>query len=71
MNVKNSIIGPHPQIDEESVRKASYKIKKRKASRTCGVVSEILLASGDVGIEWMTNVLLRRRYRKTAIQVSL
>ena len=54
-NVNDPIIGPHLQIDEESVRKALHKMKKDKASTTSGIVSGMLLASGDVGIEQMTN----------------
>ena len=57
LSVNNHIIGPHPQIDEESVRKALHKIKKGKASGTFGILSEMLLASGDVGIEWIKNLL--------------
>ena len=56
LGVSNPIIGPHPQIDEESVRKAFHKMKKVKASRTFGTVLEILLTSGDVGIELITNL---------------
>ena len=50
------IIGPYPQIDKESVRKALVKMKKGKASWTFGVVSEMLLDSGYVGIERMTHL---------------
>ena len=56
MSVNNPIIGPHPQIDEESVRKALHKMKKGKASGTSGGVSKMLLASGDVGIERMASL---------------
>ena len=55
LSVNNPIMGPHPQIDEESVRKALHKMKKGKAFRTSGVVSEMLLASRDIGIEQMAN----------------
>ena len=47
VSVNNPIIGSHPQIDTESVRKALNKMKKGKLSRLSGVVSEMLLASGD------------------------
>ena len=40
----------------ESVRKALCKMKKGKASGTSGVVSEMLLASGALGIVQMTNL---------------
>ena len=43
-------------------------IKKGKASGTSGVVSEMLLASGDVNIERMTNLFTKLL---TGIQVSL
>ena len=56
VSVNNPIIGSHPQIDTESVRKALNKMKKGKLSRLSGVVSEMLLASGDVGIVQMTNL---------------
>ena len=55
LSFNNPIIEPHPQIDEESVRKALHKMKKGRAFRTPGVVSEMLLAFGDVGMEQMTN----------------
>ena len=32
LKVDNTIIGPHPQVNEESVRKALHKMKKGKAS---------------------------------------
>ena len=56
VSVNNPIIGSHPQTDTESVRKALNKMKKGKLSRLSGVVSEMLLASGDVGIVQMTNL---------------
>ena len=39
----NPIIGPCPQIDEESVMKVLCKMKNGKASGTSRVVSEMLL----------------------------
>ena len=56
MSVKKPIFGLHPQTDVESVRKALHKTKKVKASGTSGIASEMLLASGDVGIERKTNL---------------
>ena len=47
VSVNNPIIGSYPQIDTEFVRKALNKMKKGKLSRLSGVVSEMLLASGD------------------------
>ena len=55
LSFNNPIIDPHSQIDEESVRKALHKMKKGRAFRTPGVVSGMLLAFGDVGMEQMTN----------------
>ena len=49
-------IGPQPEIDSESVRSALAKMKKGKASGTSGVVAEMLLASGDIGIERLTKL---------------
>ena len=56
LNLKSPIIGPHSQTDEESVRNISHKMKQGKASGTSGVVSEMLLAPGDAGIERITNL---------------
>ena len=75
MSVNNPIIGPHPQIDEESVREALHKMKKGKASGTSGGVSKMLLASGDVGIERMASlfnkIILENLHQKIGIRVSL
>lgn len=49
-------LGPQPQIEMESVRRALNKMKKGKASGISGVVSEMWLASGDLGIERMTQL---------------
>ena len=59
LEVDEPIIGPRPQIDKESVRTALNKMKKGKASGTSGVVTEMLLASGEAGIERMTNLFNR------------
>ena len=56
VSVKNPIVEPHLQTDEESVRKALRKMKKGKAFRTSGVVSEMLLASGKVGTVGIANL---------------
>lgn len=51
MNVNNPIIGPHPQIDEESIRKGSHKMKIGKASGTSGTVLKMLVAFDYAGIK--------------------
>ena len=52
-------IGPRPEIDSESVRRALRKMKNGKASGTSGVVAEMLLASGEIGIERLTELFNR------------
>ena len=54
--VNDPMIGPPPEIDEESVRQALNKMKKGKASGVSGVVSEMLSASGDAGITRLTKL---------------
>ena len=49
--VDEPTVGPRPEIDAESVKSALAKMKKGKASGTSGVVAEMLLASGDQGID--------------------
>ena len=56
-------LGPHLQIDEESVIKALQKMEKGMASGTSGVVLE-MLASGDLGIERMTNLFKKIAAKK-------
>lgn len=51
MNVNNPIIGPHPQIDEESIRKGLHKMEIGKASGTSGTVSKMLVAFDYAGIK--------------------
>ena len=49
-------IGPNPLISTQDVQNALKKMKKGKASGMSGVVTEMLLASGDVGIARMTEL---------------
>ena len=70
MSVNEPTLGLKPQIDKESVTKTLNKMKKGKASATSGVVQQMLLASDDLGIEWMTNLFNQiiaqsTKYRKT------
>ena len=52
-------IGHRPEIDSESVKRALRKMKNGKASGTSGVVAEMLLASGEIGIERLTELFNR------------
>ena len=75
MNVNNPIIGPHPQIDEESVRKGLHKMEIGEVSGTSGIVLKMLVAFDYAGIKWMTNffnkIIARTRHQKTVIPVIL
>ena len=50
------VFGPQPQIDRESVKSALAKMKKGEAPGTSGVVAEMLLVSGDGGLDMMTSL---------------
>ena len=50
------VLGPPPEIDEDSVRQSLNKMKKGKASGVSGVVSEMLCASGDAGVTRLTKL---------------
>ena len=54
--LEDAVIGPQPQIDKESVKSVLTKMKKGKASGTSGVVTEMLLALGDAGLERMSSL---------------
>ena len=54
--LEDPVVGLQPQIDKESVKSALTKMKKDKASGTSGVVTKMLLASGDADLERMTNL---------------
>ena len=55
-SVMKPSLGPQPQTDKESVKKALNKMKKGKVSGTSGVVSETLSVSGNMDTEQMTNI---------------
>ena len=55
--LEDPVFGPQPQIDRESVKSALAKMKKGKAPGTSGVVTEMLLASGNAGLDMMTSLL--------------
>ena len=48
--------GPRCKIRQEEVKKALKKMKKGKAAGSTGVVSEMMKAAGDLGIEWLTDL---------------
>ena len=54
--LEDPVIAPQPQIGRESVKSALTKIKKGTASGTVGVVTVMLLVSGDAGLERMTSL---------------
>ena len=54
--LQDPVFGPQPQIDRESVKSALAKMKKGKAPGTSGVVTEMLLTSGDAGLDMMTSL---------------
>ena len=56
MVLEAPVIGSQPQIDKESVKSALTKMKKGNTSGTSGAVIEMLLASGDAGLERMTSL---------------
>ena len=53
--LEDPVFGPQPQIDRKSVKSALAKIKKNKAPGTSGVITEMLLASGDASLDKMTS----------------
>ena len=65
MSVNEPSVGLKPQIDKESVTKTLNKMKQGKTSATSGVVLQMLLASGDLGIEWMTLTKSLHRVQST------
>ena len=44
------------KISEEEVRRAVSRLKGGKAPGTCGIMSEMLKAGGEVAIEWLVNL---------------
>ena len=48
--------GPAERITEEEVRAAIAKTKVGKAAGPTGLVSEMLTASGETGISWLTDL---------------
>ena len=49
--------GPECLITREEVSRALKKMKSRKAPGHSGVVTEMLKASGEVGVEWLTKIM--------------
>ena len=56
--LEDPVIAPQPQIAKESVKSALTKMKKSKASGKSGVVTEMLLASGDAGLETLVSLTI-------------
>ena len=64
--LEDPVLGPQPQIDRKIVKSALAKMKKSEASAlakmkkskapgTSGAITEMLLASGDAGLDKMTS----------------
>ena len=53
--LEDPVFGPQPQIDRKSVKSALAKMKKNKAPGISGVITEMLLASGDASLDKMTS----------------
>ena len=49
--------GPAEEIKSSEVREAIAKSKCNKASGPSGIVSEMLRAAGESGVQWKTNIL--------------
>lgn len=54
--LEDAAVGPQRQISKDSVKCALTKIKRGKVSGTSGVVTEILLVSGDAGLERISSL---------------
>jgi hypothetical protein len=52
----NAVSGPREMITSDEVRAAMAKMKAGKAAGPSGVVSEMLKASGEIGVVWVTDV---------------
>ena len=51
------VLGPWPQIDEDTVRRALHKMKTGKAAGVSGLTSEMLNAAGDKGVVLMKDLI--------------
>ena len=51
------VLGPWPQIDEDTVRRALQKMKTGKAAGVSGLTSEMLKAAGDKGVVLMKDLI--------------
>ena len=51
------VAGPWPLIESEAVRRAIDSMKFGKAAGVSGLTAEMLKASGDIGVELVTNLL--------------
>ena len=69
-----SSLEPQPQIDREIVKSTLAKMKKSKVPGTSSVVTEMLLASGDAGLDMMTsffNCILKENRISTERDTSI
>ena len=48
--------GPAEEIEASEVKEAIAKLKNDKASGPSGVVSEMLKAAGESGMQWMMSI---------------
>ncbi|KAK4310061.1 hypothetical protein Pmani_018347 [Petrolisthes manimaculis] len=64
LEVTEAVAGPAIRIEKEMVRKAVSKMKKGKAAGPSGVVTEMLKASGETGIEMIKNLTNQITWRK-------
>ena len=53
---ENMVYGPINKITFQEVRLALGKMKSGKAMNASGVVIEMLVAAGDVGVQWMIDM---------------
>ena len=79
MNVENtwdgivdcdSTEGPRCKITNSEVSKAIEVMKIRKAAGLTGVVSEMFKASGNHGVEWMTDLVNEIQQKDVSLQTG-
>ena len=52
----NALSGALQEISMQVVRTAIHKMKNEKSTITTGVAAEMLIASGESGLRWMTDL---------------
>ena len=58
--------GPPPEIENEWVKKAIDEMKNGKVASSTGIVTEMLKASGDIGVNLITK-LINAIIRETSV----